>query len=147
MRLQPSDYKYFTEIRVYWGDMDAAQHVNNLVYLRWAETARIDYFAASGAKMNFKMEGVGPILGWQECKYIFPLTFPDTVKVGVRTLEVLEDRMIIECAFFSKKYDRLAAISKQSVVPYDYDNLKRAPMPQNWIDVIEKLEGKSFKIG
>ena len=33
-----------TEIPVAWGEMDALQHVNNVVYFRYFETARIDFF-------------------------------------------------------------------------------------------------------
>ena len=32
------------ELPVQCGDMDAAQHVNNTVYLRWIESARIEMF-------------------------------------------------------------------------------------------------------
>lgn len=32
------------EIPVAWGDMDAFAHVNNTVYLRWFESARIAFF-------------------------------------------------------------------------------------------------------
>ena len=41
------DYKFRTKYFVHWGDMDAAQHVNNLAYLRWAESARIELFEKS----------------------------------------------------------------------------------------------------
>ena len=31
-----------TEIPIQWGDMDAFSHVNNVIYIRWFETARIE---------------------------------------------------------------------------------------------------------
>ena len=33
-----------TEVTVQWGDMDAFSHVNNVIYIRWFETARIEIF-------------------------------------------------------------------------------------------------------
>ena len=61
------------EVPLLWGDMDSAKHVNNLVYLKWAETSRILLF---DKMMDTSFEGEeGPILGWQDCKYIFPMTF------------------------------------------------------------------------
>ena len=33
---------------VIWGDMDSFQHVNNVIYFRYFETARIQYFEALG---------------------------------------------------------------------------------------------------
>ena len=35
-------------IPVAWGDMDAFQHVNNVTYGRWLESARIAYFRRIG---------------------------------------------------------------------------------------------------
>ncbi|MFT5386550.1 MAG: acyl-CoA thioester hydrolase, partial [Saprospiraceae bacterium] len=38
------EFPAITEIKVRWGEMDAANHVNNVMYFRWAETARFEYF-------------------------------------------------------------------------------------------------------
>ena len=138
MRVKIEDYKTIVHYPVQWGDMDAAQHVNNLIYLRWGESARILYFEKTGIDTTFNRKSIGPILGWQECKYIFPMTYPDTAIVGIRTLEIKEDRVLIETAVFSKKHERIAAISKQSIVPYDYAKLGKAPMPDFWRTGIEK---------
>ena len=40
-----------------WGDMDAMGHVNNTVYFRYVETARIDWFRVIGADVNPRGEG------------------------------------------------------------------------------------------
>ena len=34
------------EIPVQWGDLDALNHVNHTVFIRWMETARMHYFIA-----------------------------------------------------------------------------------------------------
>jgi len=133
-------YKVISKYKVHWGQMDAARHVNNTVYLRWAESARITYFEAMGMDTSFQGGGVGPILGWQDCKYIFPLTFPDTAIVGVRTIEQKEDRFIMECAIFSEHHQRISAISKQSIIPYNYGELKKVALPQEWIRAIEQVD-------
>ena len=38
------DYPVTVEVPVVWGEMDAFSHVNNVVYFRYFETARIAYF-------------------------------------------------------------------------------------------------------
>ena len=43
-----ADFPIIERIPVAWGDMDAFQHVNNVVYLKWFETARIAFFQAVG---------------------------------------------------------------------------------------------------
>lgn len=47
-----ADFKVQTTMVVQWGEMDAFQHVNNVNYVRWGETARIDYFKAMGFILN-----------------------------------------------------------------------------------------------
>ena len=33
-----------TEIPVLWGDNDSFGHVNNIIYLKWCETSRVELF-------------------------------------------------------------------------------------------------------
>jgi len=39
-----SDYPVVVDIPVAWGEMDAYGHLNNIVYFRYFETARMAYF-------------------------------------------------------------------------------------------------------
>ena len=143
-QLKLSDYKVQKDIEVQWGDMDAAQHVNNVKYMRWGETARINYFDEMGCDVTPAGNDAGFILGWQDCKYIFPVTYPDTIRIGVRVTDIGEDRFSMECAMFSEKHERLVALAKQVVVTYDYVNLKKVPVSEKIKHAIEKLEGKEF---
>ena len=119
------------ELPVQWGDMDAAQHVNNTVYLRWMESARIKMFQKmNGGSFDFKR--IVPILAWQDCKYIFPVTYPDQVTVALNIIELLEDRVICEGKIYSKRHNRIVAISKTVLMAYDMKELKKKPFPEAW---------------
>ena len=139
MQEELKKYKVICQYKVQWGQMDAAKHVNNTVYLQWAESARIAYFEEMKMDTSFKGVDVGPILGWLDCKYIFPMTYPDTAIVGARTIEIKEDRFIMECAIYSERHQRICAISKQSIIPYDYKELKKVSLPEKWLTAIDKL--------
>lgn len=127
------------KIPVQWGDMDAARHVNNIIYLRWSESARIKYFEQIQLDTSFQM-GIGPIIGWQDGKYIFPITYPDTAVIGIRVEEIKKDRLIMLTHIYSEQHQRLAVISRQSIIPYDYQKLAKASIPKAWIDNINGLE-------
>ena len=45
---------------------------------------------------------------------------------------------------FSHRHQRIVAINKNSIIAYDYHNLKKAELPQDWINKISELEGKTF---
>jgi acyl-CoA thioester hydrolase len=119
------------ELPVQWGDMDAAQHVNNTVFLRWIESARIQMFRKmQEGKLEFGK--VIPILAWQDCKYIFPVTFPDQVVITMDVIELIEDRILCEGKIHSKKHQRIVAISKTLLVAFDREESKKQQLPQKW---------------
>jgi len=113
--------------------MDAAQHVNNVVYLSWAESARIAYFLILNDGKLSNEDNIGPVVAWQDCKYIRPVRFPDTVLIGVERSEILEDRIVLETKIFSQEQNRLVAISTQHIVSYDFKRKMKAPLPMNWV--------------
>ena len=84
------DYPVTIEIPVVWGEMDAFQHVNNIVYFRYFESARISYFEKLDYMKFLEEIGVGPILASTQCNFKIPLTYPDRVTVGAK-VETIED--------------------------------------------------------
>ena len=113
---------------VEWGDMDAAQHVNNIVYLRYFENARIAFFNQIGF-MDFMGEvGIGPILAEVTCQYKAPLTFPDTIQITARILpdSFTEYGFTMQHLVYSEKLKRIAAEGTSRIVCYDYKSKQKA---------------------
>lgn len=125
-----------------WGEMDAAGHVNNLIYLKWFESVRCDYFLELGQEVIFNDQGPGFILARQDCKYLFPVTHPDTVVVGVKIDDIGQDRFSMHCRIWSKRHDRLVAIANAVVVTFDYHRRAKVDIPQGLRERIERMEGK-----
>ena len=139
------DFPVTAVFPIAWGDMDAFQHVNNTRYFRYFEDARIAYFdAAQIAGVSGMPSGVGPILASTSCRFKAPLTFPDTIAVGARVIELGEDRFTVEHAVASESLGRIAAIGEALVVSFDYAKQQKAPVPDEWRRAIEAMEGRSF---
>ena len=64
-------------LSIRWGDMDAMGHVNNTVYFRYLETARIDWMVAVGCKPQ--PAGQGPVIVNAFCNFYQQLEYPDEV--------------------------------------------------------------------
>lgn len=129
------------DIPLQWGDMDAAQHVNNVRYLRWTESSRIAFFEKFGMGVDFAI-GVAPILAWHDFKYIFPLTFPDTAIVTCGVAKVEANEFTLESRIYSTKYNRIAGISMQRIKSYDYQALAKVDLPQSWVEGLQKAQEK-----
>src|SRR5207245_576099 len=89
-------FPVIVELPVVWGEMDSYRHVNNVVYFRYFESARLDYFRRLGWFEYEAATGVGPILAATQARFRRPLTYPDTVSVGARVAELGEDRFTLE---------------------------------------------------
>lgn len=117
-----NDFKVQTEIPVYWGDMDALQHVNNVKYVQWGEVARLDFLHASGL---YGHSDHYAIIGFQSVKYIAPAFYPDTMQIGTQVDEIREDRFILKSYFFSKTHHKLLAIKTHQVYLLDRQTHKK----------------------
>ncbi|MCO6493532.1 MAG: acyl-CoA thioesterase [Phaeodactylibacter sp.] len=131
------------DIDVQWGEMDAAGHVSNVIYLRWFEHARVAYM--DNLKYPIVMEDEqgglpGVILAKQDCKYLFPVTYPDTIALGIRVSGMQEDRFTMHCRMFSQRHNRLVAIANAVMVTYDYRQRRKAPVPDRLSRGIHRLE-------
>ena len=131
------------EVDVAWGDMDAFQHVNNIVYLRWCESARIRYFRQTGFIQHMEAHGVGPILAEMSCRYRFPVTFPDRITVTVSSRDFADDRFVMEYRVYSDRHQRLVAEGEGTVVCYDFNLAAKASLPEGVRSAMQELERRS----
>jgi YbgC/YbaW family acyl-CoA thioester hydrolase len=139
------EYPVVIDIPVAWSDMDAFQHVNNSVYFRYFESARLAYFTQAGMLAYIEETGIGPILASTRCKFIAPLTYPDTVSVGVRITDMAEDRFTMEYHLVSHKLRRVAAEGEGLIVCYNYPDGQKTPIPADLKAQLLEIESRVKK--
>ena len=137
-----SEFPVVTTIPLLWGDHDAFGHVNNLVYLRWCETARVEYLVRIGLWPSLPPSGVGPILASVSCDYKKPLTYPDTVYVGSRVTTIGNRSFRMQHIVVSQALDTVAAEVDSTLVVLDYGRNQTVPVPESCRKAIEDLESK-----
>ena len=121
-------YPVSVSIPLAWGEMDAMQHVNKVVYARWAETARMAYLERIGLIDRMRDEGVGPILARTVIDYLRPLTYPDTVRVDVTVSRIGGSSFTMAFRIRSEAHGVDAATGEQVIVIYDYRAARTAPV-------------------
>ncbi|HEX9719091.1 MAG TPA: acyl-CoA thioesterase [Ramlibacter sp.] len=75
----PEKKKLVHEMRIpiRWGDMDAMNHVNNTIYFRYLEIARIDWMSSIGCQPD--PQGEGPVIVNAFCSFYKQLEYPGEV--------------------------------------------------------------------
>lgn len=75
----PGKLMHTSLIPMRWGDMDAYRHVNNTVYFRYMEQARVEFLEKVG--YTVAPTGSAPVIINAACTFLLPLTYPGVVEV------------------------------------------------------------------
>jgi acyl-CoA thioester hydrolase len=128
---------------VVWGDMDAYNHVNNVVYFRYFENARLEYFRQLGWFEFEEKTGIGPILASMQARFRRPLTYPDNITIGARAVDLGEDRFTLEHLIVSETQQTVVTEGSGKVVIYHHGDGRKVPMPAELRRRIEELEARA----
>jgi acyl-CoA thioester hydrolase len=118
------------EINVQWGDQDALGHVNNTVFFRYFETARIHMFNESGAWDAFERSKLYFVLAKIECNFLDSIHFPETIIVQCGLVAVGNSSITIEHQIFTKSNNKLVATGQGIVVCADPIAQKSTKIPE-----------------
>jgi acyl-CoA thioester hydrolase len=116
--------------RVRFGDLDAMQHMNNVEYLRFFETARIDYLMGilpehnPGSRQQF-----GFIFAECHIAYRSPAHFGEEIRTFIWPTALERSSVRLEFAMRSESDGRLLAEGYGVLVGYDYGAGTAKPVP------------------
>jgi acyl-CoA thioester hydrolase len=133
-------YPVIIEQAVAWGEMDAYQHVNNVVYFRYFENSRLEYFRRLDWLAMQNDTGVGPILASTQARFRKPLTYPDVIQIAARIAEVGVDRLVMEHRIVSRRLGAVATEGEGIIVTFDYARGAKASVPDELRRRIAALE-------
>jgi acyl-CoA thioester hydrolase len=122
--------------------MDSYGHVNNLLYLRWCETGRVDYFLKIGFWPELPPKGLGPILASITCDFRRPLTYPDSVWIGTRVSRIGNSSLQMDHVVVSRDLGVVAAEVKSTLVMLDYSVMKSVRVPDEMRNAIARVEAR-----
>jgi acyl-CoA thioester hydrolase len=121
---------------VRWGDLDAFQHLNNVAFQRYFETAwiqyrsQLDFFGDPFADSFF-----GMVLAEFHISYRAPVRFDETLEVELTITDVR--RSTARVGFEMRVGDRLCADGYGTYVGYDNRNRRAAPLPEQFRKKLE----------
>ncbi len=115
--------------RVRFGDLDAMRHLNNVVFLRYFETARIGYIAELIPEHDPAHPEGGFGLIFAEChiNYRSPGHFDEEVTIDLRAAEPKRSSFKVE--FRMRVDERLLAEGYGTLVGFDYAAQRAMRLP------------------
>lgn len=138
-----ADFPAKLALPVQWGDQDAFGHINNVIYFRWFESARIAYLEQSGLDPLLTAHGLGPILANVSCNFRKQVLYPDQIVIGARIGRMGRTSMVMHHAIFSGQQQCIVADGDSIVVAYNYREQRSVELSPDIRACIERFETKS----
>jgi acyl-CoA thioester hydrolase len=126
--MQAGKLMHVERIAIRWGDMDAMGHVNNTVYFRFMEQARIGWFDALLPR-GAAWKSTGIVIANASCNFKRPISYPGTVEV--RLSIGLPGGSSVPTFYELRMEDELCADGEATVVFIDMEKQKPIRIPQN----------------
>lgn len=116
------------DITVRWGDMDTYGHVNNALYMRYLEEARVQLLAKMGASMDGN--GVDPVVINVGCTFIQAVVYPETLRVDCYVKDPGRSSfMVIYELYPQSQPETMVSEGYSKVVWIDHKTGKSVPLP------------------
>ncbi len=141
------EFRHRTRVDVRFRDVDAFGHVNNAVFLSYAEQARILYLTASlGHPITLTdVEELPLILARLEVDYRAPIFFGQTVEVGTRIDWIGTSSFAMSHRLTAGDDAHRVADVASVLVSYDYDAARAIRVPDDWRRRFEATEGRPLQ--
>ncbi|MDM1493102.1 acyl-CoA thioesterase [Acinetobacter indicus] len=134
--MQLTDYPVIHQQVVAWGDMDALGHVNNVMYYRYIESARIHYMD----QIRMMQQSFSTVVASNQCKYMRPVFYPDTLKIGVRVEEIRNSAFRMHYILWSEQQQAVVASAEAIMVCVNSESMQKMPLPESIRQYILALE-------
>lgn len=140
-RLPPGkrdDYRWFHNITTRWMDNDVFQHVNNVNYFSYFDTA-VTYYEMTEKVVGLLEGPVHCVVAEVACRYHSSLAFPDRVTVGIRVANIGRSSVRYEIGVFRNDEETAAAEGHFIHVFVERGAQKPVPIPEESRDKLSKL--------
>ncbi len=125
---------------VAWGDMDAVGHVNNVMYYRYIESARVEYLM----RIQAIGQGLSAVIASSSCRFLRPVFFPDTLEIGVQIIEVRNSGFRMNYVLYSTNQQQVVATAEAIAVMVNATTLEKAALPP---ELRERIYGLEMSVG
>jgi acyl-CoA thioester hydrolase len=103
-----ADYRWFHAITTRWMDNDVFQHVNNVNYFSFFDTA-VTYYEMTEKVVDLYTGPVHCVVVEVQCRYHRSVAFPDVISVGLRVARVGGSSVRYEIGIFRNHENEAAA--------------------------------------
>lgn len=131
------------ELRIDWSEMDLFGHVNNVMYFKYIQASRVNYWEISGLVKAFDEDKIGPILANTTCRFIRPLHYPGSITIQAE-IEFMKNTSFGIHHQILNEANEIAAEAHDVIVYFDFNKNEKTELPIAFRESVTKLEKRIF---
>ena len=139
--LRPDAFRFTHEVAVRFRDLDPMGHAHHSLPLMYWEEARARYWREVAGRDD--VAAIDYVMGEFELRYHERITFPATLRAGVRVTRLGTRSFEMEYGLWDAD-GRLMSSGRSAQVMYDYDAGRSKPIDPETRGRLERFEGRSF---
>jgi len=121
-------YKLTLELRIDWSDLDMYKHVNNISFMRYMQSGRVNFWEASGIYEMYEESSIGTMLVSTHCDFKKSLYYPGKAIVKTK-LDFIKNSSFGLKHLILNEVNEVCAEGKDVVVCYDFKENKSSKIP------------------
>ena len=146
LRIDPAGFRrdgfrFFTPTPTRWGDCDMFGHVNNVQFVRYYESGRLDYFhrlldLKSGPEVDNSL-----IIADIHVTFLRQIHHPRDLQVGSRISRLGNSSFDFEAGIFIASEEEPCSLSIATCVWFNFQDNHSTPIPAPEREIIKQFEG------
>lgn len=123
-------YKLSLQLRIDWSDLDMYKHVNNIAFMRFLQSGRVNFWEATGIYNLYENTNKGTMLVSTNCDFKKSLYYPGTAIVKTK-LDFIKNSSFGLKHLILNEENEVCAEGKDVVVCFDFEKNKTFLIPDD----------------
>ncbi len=116
-------------LRIDWSELDVFGHVNNVMFMKYVQAARLHYVEEIGLMELYRSANTGFMVAETTCRFKKPLHFPGSVHLLTKQLSTGNTSFVLE-HHITNDDNETVAIATDALVVYDFAKHEKCLIPE-----------------
>lgn len=140
----PDSYKVKISLRIDWADLDLFGHVNNVMFFKYIQSARVNYCETIGLTSLTHPSQHSFMVASSQCQFKKPLLYPGNITVHTRVDWIKNTSFQLSYQIFNPQ-QILVAEATDVLVVFDHNKKTKVIIDPELRAKMESLEGHKFE--
>ena len=122
-------------LRIDWSELDAFGHINNVMFMKYVQAARLNYIETIGLMNLYTTQHIGFMVAETNCQYKKELQYPGNIEINTKLAFVKNTSFSLEHSITNDD-GIIVAIAKDVLVVFDFTKKEKCLIPNEIRDKI-----------